>query len=548
MKKYFIEAPAPTPNGRLHLGHMAGPYINADVFNRIQRANGYSTFFSCDLDRSQSYVRLAAIKKEITREVLLKENINSIKETFVNYDIGFDLFNAYDTEDRTRFIVEFVRPLLKSKFIALKEVEFFFDESSNQFLIEAFISGLCKKCNSPTKGGSCEICGYYNFSVNLVNPYSTINPQTKLSKKSCKIYVLNIEPMYSILSNVINNSSIEKSIKEFIFKNLLNTNTEFPITLPLQDGIPFGSAETELSPWVEVLCGTYYLKEIAKKTLDCKNFEDLSHVCFSGIDNVLHFTVMCNAIRICLDLKDFPESYFINRYYVINNDKFSTSRNNAVWADDITSQFNIDILRFFLCLTHPSIENYNFSLQQLIDFQADMSNRDWINKLSSFITNSHADSQIISNIPSVNAQYLLDVIREKISAPPNLVLLIQALCPTLSKIIIRKMGVIPQIVKQASNSFKQEYGVKVNRLAHINEDKFSSAIAIVELGNQTEPHKHENIDELFYIIEGNGLLVLNNQHSIVNKGDYIYIPAGMMHTIKQMGPEDLKFITIAWKK
>lgn len=325
MKKHFIEAPAPTPNGKLHLGHLSGPYIAADVFNRAKQLEGAATFFVCDFDYSQTYVRLAALKNNMTVDALLEENIKSIKNTFTNYDIGFDILGVDNLTERQKFIKNFMSPLLVSTYVYEKKVEFFYDETQKTFLIEAFISGLCSKCNNPTKGGACELCGYYNFSTDIINPFATLSPQTVLTKKSCSVYMLKTKQLLPQLIKILNAIKIDEKVRELIDKILSNIPDEFPVTLPLEDGIILDNNEMiRLTPWLEVLGGTYYLKNIARNNLNYVNFEEIEHTSFIGIDNTFYCIIIYNLVRICLGVDDFPNQYLVNRFYLKNTTKFST--------------------------------------------------------------------------------------------------------------------------------------------------------------------------------------------------------------------------------
>lgn len=545
MKKYFVECAPTTPNGKLHLGHVAGPYIAADIFNRLQQVNKVPTFFACDMDMNQSYVRLAAIKAGLRVEDLLNKNVTSIKDTFANYDIGFDFFNRHNTNERTAFIVDFMNKLLKSKYVIEKDVEFYVDEISGKFLVEAFISGTCSKCSSLVKGGVCEMCGYYNFSTNMINPFSTIDQNAAITKKACKIHVLTITSLRIELMEKLNTINIDKNTRELIANILSDMANEFPITLPLEDGISLGSTGLKLNPWMELLGSTYYLKHKAQDALECTNLKEISQVSFIGIDNTFYYVIIHNLARICMGLEDFPESYFINKFYLLNNIKFSTSRNNAVWADEALQYFDANLLRLFLATTHPYTEPYSFSMKQLGDFKKKLEANNWLDKLHSLLKlNVENKIQLNYNGPKAIAQLLLDTLDETVSN--KIFYLVQIICPSMFKKTMRQIGKVPHIIKETSNSFKRELGVELNRLILLDEHKFSSSIVIVEPGRQTAPHSHSTLDEIFYIIQGHGTLSLNNDDFTINTGDYMYIPAGMKHTIKPIGNSEVKFITIAW--
>ncbi|MEN9391086.1 MAG: hypothetical protein RL017_383, partial [Pseudomonadota bacterium] len=513
---------------------------------RIQLVNGNATFFGCELDIHQNYVDTAAIKAGVSRTELLKKNISSIRDTFASYDIGFDLFNTSRSQNTTKFIIDFVAPLFQSQYVKKKDVEFYFDENSGKFLVEGFISGSCSKCAAPVKGGICEICGYYNFSIDIINPFSTINPDAIIIKKKCKIHVLDTLFFREKLLQKFGTIGISDDIRKFISDILATLGNYFPVTLPLDYGLAFGEHGMRLNPWVELLGITYYLKDSARKALDCKTWSELSHVCFIGIDNTFYYIIIHGLLRFTLGFDDFPQNYVVNKFYTFNQAKFSTSKNHGIWADEAVLQFDASLLRVFLALTHPDKEAYDFSLDQLIAFKTQLEANDWIKKLYNALESNLENTQKLDRLDAKsNARLLFDIINNTDNIS-NVRYLVQVICPSLFKKAIRQIGKVPHIVKETSNSFKREFGVELNRLIALDEYKFGSSVVIVEPGEQTTPHAHDTLDELFYIIHGQGLLTLGEKDSVVNKGDYIYIPAGMAHTLRSLNEKEVKFITIAW--
>ncbi len=551
MEKYFIESPAPTPNGGLHLGHIAGPYLAADIFNRVSKINGHKTFFACDLDRTQSYVRINHSKKNsnIDLNEFIQENTNLIKDTFAAYDIGFDYFNDTDNDIRKQFIFDFISPILKSKYIFQKEISFYFDDIGGNFLVEGFISGECQECGTQVKGGFCEICGYYNFSTEIDKPYSTLHPERKLSRKNLSVYILDIKSLskqiISLLDDVVINYQIREMMKLFIIKNPC-----FPITLPLIDGLQLGNPKTKLSPWIEVLCGTYFLKDIANTTLNCNSINEMIHVCFSGFDNAYYFTVICNAIRLCLNKNDFPIQYHMNRYYSIDGTKFSTSRNHAVWAHEILNEYDINMLRLFLASTHPENCNCNFNYNEFVNFANEIN----IYKLEDTIINhlmnnneKHCLIQIKCS-PIVIAENMLSIIRSEPHAKmDNLFTLMQVLFPSLSTKIIRKTAFCSHIVKKSTSSFTREYGITAKRLMYLDEYNFTTSIGSIAKGEATHTHKHDDISEIFYVINGSGDIFLNEEQSSIADGDYIFVSPGTTHRLENNKCCNFVFLSIAWK-
>ncbi|MCC2625738.1 MAG: methionyl-tRNA synthetase [Burkholderiales bacterium] len=551
MSSYFIEVPPPTPNGNLHLGHIAGPYLAADLYNRTLRLNKKSTFFACDLDRNQSYVRLAATQQDKDYTTFLNEQCSLIESTFASYEIGFDVLIRQASPTRDLSIKNFADRLLQSRYVREKEVEFYYNTVTNTFLVEGYISGKCPKCYASVKGGVCELCGFYNCSTEIVEPMATLDPSLILSKRKCMILVINLAQFRNQLKEILEVAEINQAAKEFIYDNLLECDCDFPITLPLEDGIIIDESNNKLNPWVEILGGTYYLKGMAQNKFNKNNENKFIHTCFMGIDNAFYYAVVFNVIRHILAFNDFPKRYYINKYYLLGERKFSTSRGNVIWAHEALTQFSVDCLRVFLAATYPLNDNYNFTWQQLVDFNEDINiQQACVSALANFKQNYQ--HSVANTFNSMYFYECASVLIKSIASnskliPPNFLFLLQVLLPKTSERFFRELDKFEQITEQTTCSFKKEFGINLNRLIYLSENDFCVSIAMVESNQQTVPHQHEDLEEVFFIIAGSGVMYIGDSSYIVKKNDYIYIPSGALHSIKQCGKENLNFVTIAWK-
>lgn len=378
-----------------------------------------------------------------------------------------------------------------------------------------------------------------------------MNPSLNLSKKKCKIHIIKLSQFSEQLKVLLANAEINDFAKEFIYKNLLENNHDFPITLPLEDGFSIDGSNNKLNPWVEILGNTYFLKEMAQsKFSDAEENGVLIHTCFMGIDNAFYYAIVFNVMRYVLGLQDYPKNYYINRYYLLEGKKFSTSRGHVIWADDVLKQFSLESLRFFLASTYPLNENYDFNKQKLEEFDKFDVGQSCNKLLGNSNTNmSQFVRSLDENIPFYEyAAILLATIRNENNNSLDLLYLVQILLPKTSEKMFRNFGKIEQITELSTCSSKVEFGIKLNRLIYLTENNFCASVAEVALNQQTIPHKHDDLEEIFFITSGEGVLSIDDNTYCVKPNDYIYIPGGKLHTIKQNGKTPLIFITIAWKK
>src|SRR3954469_9504051 len=187
----IIIGPPPTPNGDLHLGHLAGPYLAADVHARFLRARGHDVLYATGTDDSQTYVVTSARKRGIAPEALCADSTRAIRRSLAAMGIAVDGFAPYDAGYRAA-VLEFVAPLHATGKLRLRTVRLPYAERAGEFLYEGLVCGQCPVCLLESRGGLCESCGHPNNFDELFEPRSTVDGTPAVSREA-RILVLPME-------------------------------------------------------------------------------------------------------------------------------------------------------------------------------------------------------------------------------------------------------------------------------------------------------------------------------------------------------------------
>ena len=185
-KRYTITAALPYTNGPIHIGHLAGVYIPADIYSRFLRIKGNDVLFVCGSDEHGVPITLKAKKEGVNPQVIVDKYHTIIKESFVEFGISFDNYSRTSSKIHHKIASDFFVKLNDNNQFSEIESEQFYDESANQFLADRFIVGTCPKCHNPDSyADQCEKCGTSHNAIDLINPKSSLtglSPQLKKTK------------------------------------------------------------------------------------------------------------------------------------------------------------------------------------------------------------------------------------------------------------------------------------------------------------------------------------------------------------------------------
>ena len=374
----MITAALPYANGPVHIGHLAGVYIPADVYARFNRRLGKDVAFICGSDEHGIPITIRAKKEGVTPQDIVDKYHEIIKKSFADLGISFDEYSRTTSPKHKEVSQDFFSTLYnKNKFI--EEVsEQYFDEQANEFLADRYIVGTCPNCgNENAYGDQCEKCGSTLSPSELINPKSMLSGNVPILKETKNWYL----PLNDY-ENFLNEWIIEghKDWKPNVYGQVKSWLTDGlkprAMTRDLNWGVPVPLPNAEgkvLYVWFDAPIGYIsFTQEWAEK--NGKNWKDywqnensdLIH--FIGKDNIVFhciiFPAMMKAHGDYIMPKNVPAFEFLN----LENDKISTSRNWAVWAHEYVEEFpgQQDVLRYSLLSSAPETKDNNFTWK---DFQ-----------------------------------------------------------------------------------------------------------------------------------------------------------------------------------
>jgi methionyl-tRNA synthetase len=376
-----VIAPPPTPNGDLHLGHLAGPYLFADVLARYQTLRGRRCVSAISVDLHQSYVVTTAERLGVEPADLAQRQFHNIQATLEAAEICFDVVGMPDAT-YTTYVREWFRRLHAGGAFEMKETTAPYDANRRRFLFEAYASGWCPTCLAATKGNICEACGHPNEPARLFNLHATgSQPGQPLEMRRQVGLVLNLERwrnqmMHHLLEVLPELRPTLRCLIDELFSEVLPA---FPITFPSTWGIPapFPDCQDQvLNVWAEMVPGHYYWLEranVAKggATPLLGGDTPTNYVQFLGFDNSFYYA--CAHLALAFAARDLgvealiPCAIVTNEFYQLNSFKFSTSQGHAIWGQDFLKEVSADEARFYFAWSSPEKQQSNFSR---LDFEA----------------------------------------------------------------------------------------------------------------------------------------------------------------------------------
>ena len=374
---FTITAALPYANGPIHIGHLAGVYIPADIYARYKRLTDNEVAFICGSDEHGVAISLASKKASISPKELIDKYDNIIKTSFEKFGISFDNYSRTSKKIHHETSLELFNTLKEKDLFSLQKSKQFYDTKENQFLADRYISGDCPICNAKDAyGDQCEKCGSTLSPEELKNPKSTISDSSPILKET-KHYYIKLNEFEEFLRNwiTVENKDTWKANVTGQVKSWLDSGLKpRAVTRDLDWGIPVqvdGDDGKVLYVWFEAPIG--YIsstKEWAKK--NNKNWEDYwknpktNLIHFIGKDNIVFhciiFPIMLKMFGDFILPKNVPANEFLN----LEGDKISTSRNWAVWLHEYLIDFPDmqDVLRYVLTSTCPETKDNDFTWKE----------------------------------------------------------------------------------------------------------------------------------------------------------------------------------------
>lgn len=380
MEKTFnrtlVTAALPYANGGVHIGHLAGVYVPADIYVRYLRLKKRDVLFVCGSDEHGVPVTIRARKEGCTPQQVVDRYNKIIKDSFEGFGISFDIFGRTTSEVHKQTASDFFRKLYDKGEFVEQESEQYYDEEAHTFLADRYITGECPHCHAEgAYGDQCEKCGTALSPTELINPRSTVSGSKPVLRKT-KHWYLSLDKHQQWLEPWITEdhkewrSNVMGQCKSWFDMGLkpraVSRDLDWGIPVPVE-----GAEGKVLYVWFDAPIG--YISN-TKELLpnDWEKWwksDDTRLIHFIGKDNIVFHCIVFPAMLKAEGSYILPDNVPANEFLNLEDDKISTSRNWAVWLDEYLVDFpgKQDVLRYVLTANAPETKDNNFTWK---DFQA----------------------------------------------------------------------------------------------------------------------------------------------------------------------------------
>ena len=373
-KRTTVTAALPYANGPVHIGHLAGCYLPADIYARYLRSKGKDVKFICGSDEHGAAISIRAKKEGISSQQVIDKYHKMMGDAFKDFGISFDIYARTSSPTHHATASEFFTNLYEKNIFSEEITEQYYDEQAKQFLADRYIVGTCPNCNNENAyGDQCENCGGTLNATDLINPHSTLSGAVPILKTT-KNWFLPLDKMQGDIENYIDSHKDWKANVYGQCKSWLNQGLQpRAMTRDLDWGVkvPLKDAEGKvLYVWFDAPIG--YISATKELTPDWEKYwksKDTKLVHFIGKDNIVFHCIIFPAILMAHGDYILPENVPANEFLNLEGEKISTSRNWAVWLHEYLQDFagKQDILRYVLCANAPETKDNDFTWK---DFQA----------------------------------------------------------------------------------------------------------------------------------------------------------------------------------
>lgn len=408
-KRTLVTSALPYANGPVHIGHLAGVYIPADIYVRYLRLKGEEVVHIGGSDEHGVPITIRAKKEGVTPQDIVDKYHGIIKKSFEDFGISFDIYSRTSSEIHKKTASDFFLKLYEKGEFEEKTSEQYFDEEAQMFLADRYIMGECPHCGNPNAyGDQCESCGTSLSPTDLINPRSTISGATPVMRET-KHWYLPLDKHESWLRQWILEdhkewkSNVYGQCKSWLDMGLqpraVSRDLDWGVPIPLPDAkgkvlyVWFDAPIGYISNTIELFPDTW---ETWWKSEDTK----LLH--FIGKDNIVFHCIVFPAMLKADGLYILPENVPANEFLNLEGDKISTSRNWAVWLHEYLEDFpgQQDILRYVLTANAPETKDNDFTWK---DFQA-RNNNELVAILGNFVNRALVLTQkyFDNKVPQLN--------------------------------------------------------------------------------------------------------------------------------------------------
>ncbi|MCQ2605006.1 MAG: methionine--tRNA ligase [Bacteroidales bacterium] len=431
-KRYLITAALPYANGPVHIGHLAGVYVPADIYVRYLRMNKKDVLFVCGSDEHGVPITIKARKEQCSPQDIVDRYNGIIKKSFEDFGISFSNYSRTSNDLHSKISSDFFKTLYEKGEFVEQTSEQYYDEESQTFLADRYIVGTCPKCGAEgAYGDQCEKCG------SSLSPDELINPVSKLSgakpiKKPTKHWYLPLDKYENFLRSWILDghkewkSNVYGQCKSWLDGGLhpraVSRDLDWGVPVPVE-----GAEGKVLYVWFDAPIG--YITSTQECSADWEKYwksEDTKLVHFIGKDNIVFHCIVFPVMLKAHGGYILPENVPANEFLNLEGDKISTSKNWAVWLNEYLEDFKDqqDTLRYVLTANAPETKDNDFTWK---DFQA-RNNNELVAILGNFVnrvvvlTNKYFAGKVPAkgNLTDIDSQALAAIAEAKENISKNI--------------------------------------------------------------------------------------------------------------------------------
>ena len=379
-KRYLVTSALPYANGPIHIGHLAGVYVPADIYVRFLRMNDEDVIFIGGSDEHGVPITIKALQEKVTPKEIVDRYHTIIKKSFEEFGISFDIYSRTSNKIHHQTASDFFRKMYDAGKFVEKVTSQYFDEATGQFLADRYITGTCPHCNyEKAYGDQCEKCGTSLNATDLINPTSVLSGNAPVMKET-RHWFLPLEQYEPWLKEWILEghkddwkTNVYGQCKSWLDQGLqaraVTRDLGWGVSVPVE-----GAEGKVLYVWFDAPIG--YISATKELTKDWEKYwkdEQTKMVHFIGKDNIVFHCIIFPAMLKGEGTFILPDNVPANEFLNLEGDKISTSRNWAVWLHEYLLDFpeKQDVLRYVLTSNAPETKDNDFTWK---DFQAKNNN------------------------------------------------------------------------------------------------------------------------------------------------------------------------------
>ncbi|MFC1222715.1 methionine--tRNA ligase [Pedobacter sp. BG31] len=412
IKRYTVTAALPYTNGPVHIGHLAGVYIPADIYARYLRSNKRDVKFICGSDENGVPITLKAKREGITPQEVVDKYHKIIGDSFKEFGVSFDIYHRTSSLTHHQTAADFFETLYEKGVFTEEITEQYYDPTAKQFLADRYITGTCPKCgNENAYGDQCENCGSTLNATDLINPKSTLSGDKPILKET-KNWFLPLDKYEDRLRTYIEShkewrpnvyGQCQSWLNAGLQPRAMTRDLDWGVRVPLRDAegkvlyvwfdAPIGyiSATKELCNYAKLdvwnpKAEEYYINNYENDKCGWEEYwksDETKLVHFIGKDNIVFHCIIFPAMLMAHGEYTLADNVPANEFLNLEGQKISTSKNWAVWLNEYLREFKgkQDVLRYVLTATAPETKDNDFTWK---DFQA-RNNNELVAILGNFV-------------------------------------------------------------------------------------------------------------------------------------------------------------------